>query len=131
MIRATNVYGAPAVSRSSLRASALPRRLIELHGAGRGEVYIHIRDVSRGELAAMESGRPGEIYHFSPDAGISVRELVRRICGLAGVAFAAATRDVGERPGQDAAYVIDSSKARAAFGWAPRVGLDEAGRVRD
>jgi dTDP-glucose 4,6-dehydratase len=94
--------------------------------------YIHIRDVSRGELAAMERGQPGEIYHLSPDGGISVRELVRRICALAGVPFGTATRDVGERPGQDAAYVIDSAKARAAFGWAPRVGLDEGlAGVRD
>jgi len=39
---------------------------------------------------------------------------------------------VGERPGQDAAYVIDSAKARAAFGWAPQVGLDEGlAGVRD
>jgi len=129
MIRATNVYGAhQQLFKIIPRAFIRLRRgeVIELHGGG-GAVksYIHIRDVSRGELAALEHGRPGEIYHFSPDAGISVRELVQRICALSGVSFTAATRDVGERPGQDAAYVIDSTKARAAFGWTPRVGLDE------
>jgi dTDP-glucose 4,6-dehydratase len=129
MIRSTNVYGAhqqlfKIIPRSFIRIRR--GEVIELDGGGRAvKSYIHIRDVSRGELAAMESGRPGEIYHFSPDAGISVRDLVQRICALSGVSFADSTRDVGERPGQDAAYVIDSTKARAAFGWAPRVGLDE------
>jgi len=136
MIRATNVYGAhQQLFKIIPRAFIRVRRgeVIELHGGGVAvKSYIHIRDVSRGELAAMEAGRPGEIYHLSPDAGISVRDLVQRICTLSGVSFAAATRDVGERPGQDAAYVIDSAKARAAFGWAPRVGLDEGlAGVRD
>jgi dTDP-glucose 4,6-dehydratase len=136
MLRSTNVYGAhqqlfKIVPRSFIRIRR--GEVIELDGGGRAvKSYIHVRDVSRGELAAMESGRPGEIYHLSPDAGISVRELVQRICALSGVSFADATRDVGERPGQDAAYVIDSSKARAAFGWAPRIGLDEGlAGVRD
>lgn len=129
MIRATNVYGAhqqlfKIIPRSFIR---LRRGVaIELHGGGQAvKSYIHIRDVSRGELAAMEHGRPGEIYHLSPDGGgISVRDLVARICSLTGTTFAAATRVVAERPGQDAAYVIDSGKARAELGWTPAIGLD-------
>ena len=31
---------------------------------------------------------------------------------------------MAERPGQDAAYVIDSSKARERFGWRPEVTLE-------
>ena len=39
--------------------------------------------------------------------------------------FASATRAVEERPGQDAAYVIDSGKARSELGWRPTIALDE------
>jgi dTDP-glucose 4,6-dehydratase len=42
-----------------------------------------------------------------------------------GTSLEAATRDVGERPGQDAAYVIDSGRARRELGWSPRVPLRE------
>lgn len=136
MIRATNVYGAhQQLFKIIPRAFIRLRRgeTIELHGGGRAvKSYIHIRDVSRGELAAMEHGTPGEIYHLSPDAGISVHDLVRRICALTGDSFEEKTRVVAERPGQDAAYVIDSTKARAALGWAPTIGLDEGlSGVRD
>jgi dTDP-glucose 4,6-dehydratase len=101
-------------------------KVIELHGGGRAvKSYIHIRDVSRGELAILEQGRLGELYHLSPDQGVEVRQVVQTICSRLGVDFAQATRAVDERPGQDAAYVIDSTKARTELGWKPVISLDE------
>jgi dTDP-glucose 4,6-dehydratase len=127
-VRATNVYGArqqlfKIVPRSAIYAKL--GRPIELHGGGRAvKSYIHIRDVSRGEKAILERGRPGHIYHLSPDTGVEVREVVRLVCERFGRRFEDATRMVDERPGQDAAYVIDSAKARQELGWQPRVALD-------
>ena len=128
-IRATNVYGAhqqlfKIIPRSAIYLKA--GKLIELHGGGHAvKSYIHIRDVSRGELAAMEHGTPGEMYHLSPSEGTAVRDVVRTICEAAGKDFDACTRTVDERPGQDKAYVINSTKAREQFDWSPRVSLDE------
>jgi dTDP-glucose 4,6-dehydratase len=100
--------------------------MIPLHGGGVAvKSYIHIRDVSRGELAAMERGAPGRIYHLSPERGHAVRDVVRLICELMGCDFETSTETVGERLGQDAAYVIDSTWARETLGWRPRVGLEE------
>ena len=127
-VRATNVYGARQQLFKIIPRSAIFVKLgrpIELHGGGRAvKSYIHIRDVSRGELAILERGRIGELYHLSPDAGVEVREVVRTICERSGVAFEDATRTVDERPGQDAAYVIDSSKARSELGWQPQISLE-------
>ena len=129
MIRATNVYGAHQQLFKIIPRSVIYLKLgktIELHGGGAAiKSYIHIRDVSRGELAAMERGANGEIYHLSPDGGIAVRDAVSTICELIGKDFESCTRTVEERLGQDRAYVIDSSKARETLGWAPRIGLRE------
>ncbi|MBI4169133.1 MAG: GDP-mannose 4,6-dehydratase [Acidobacteria bacterium] len=128
-VRATNVYGArqqlfKIIPRSIIRVK-LERR-IELHGGGRAvKSYIHIRDVSRGELMVLEQGRLGQIYHLSPDRGIAVREVVHAICERLGRHFEEATTIVDERPGQDAAYVIDSGRARDELGWKPEIDLDE------
>jgi dTDP-glucose 4,6-dehydratase len=126
-VRATNVYGArqqlfKIVPRTVI-CLKLGRR-IELHGGGKAvKSYIHIRDVSRGELAILRQGRIGGIYHLSPDGGVAVRDVVREICAHMGKDFEASTAAVAERPGQDAAYVIDSSRARTELGWSPQVGL--------
>jgi len=129
MIRSTNVYGAHQQLFKIIPRSVIyikKGKTIELHGGGHAvKSYIHIRDVSKGELAAMLKGRDGEIYHLSPDNGIAVRDVVKIICDKMGIEFEKATKAVEERLGQDAAYVIDSSKARNEFAWKPKVSIDE------
>ena len=128
-IRGTNVYGEHQQLFKIIPRSAIYLKLgrrIGLHGGGRAvKSYIHIRDVSRGELAAMEDGRPGELYHLSPDQGVEVREVVRTICARMGRDFEESTEVAEERLGQDKAYVIDSTKARSELGWRPEIGLEE------
>ena len=128
-VRATNVYGARQQLFKIIPRSAIYVKLgkkIQLHGAGKAvKSYIHIRDVSRGELAVLERGQLGQIYHLSPDQGVAVRDVVETICEGMGRKFADATTVVEERPGQDAAYVIDSTRARTELGWSPQIGLRE------
>jgi dTDP-glucose 4,6-dehydratase len=128
LIRATNVYGAhqqlfKIVPRSVIYLRS--RRTLELHGGGVAvKSYINIRDVSRGELLAMEQ-LPGGVLHLSPDDGVEVREVVRTICDAMGKDFQSSTNVAEERPGQDRAYTIDSSRARSALGWAPEVSFGQ------
>ncbi|MFN0051126.1 MAG: GDP-mannose 4,6-dehydratase [Planctomycetales bacterium] len=128
-VRATNVYGARQQLFKIIPRSAIYLRMgkkIELHGGGTAvKSYIHIRDVSRGELAILERGELGGMYNISPDEGVAVREVVATIARRMNVPFEKAVEIVAERPGQDAAYVIDSSKARSKLGWAPQIGLEE------
>ncbi|MGD2179789.1 GDP-mannose 4,6-dehydratase [Lusitaniella coriacea] len=128
-VRATNVYGAHQQLFKIIPRSAIYIKLgktIQLHGGGVAvKSYIHIRDVSRGELAILEKGQIGEIYNLSPDEGYEVRKVVRTICDTMNVPFEDAAETVAERLGQDAAYVIDSTKARTQLGWNCQVSLDE------
>ena len=127
-VRATNVYGARQQLFKIIPRSAIYLKMgkpIELHGGGRAvKSYIHIHDVSCGEKLILERGRVGEIYNLSPDSGVAVRDVVRLICDRLGKRFEDITRAVDERPGQDAAYVIDSTKARTELGWQPEVPLE-------
>lgn len=129
MVRATNVYGAHQQLFKIIPRSAIYLKLgktIELHGGGVAvKSYIHIRDISCGELAIMERGRVGEIYHLSPDQGVAVRDVVDTICKKMGVDFTKSTKEVAERLGQDKAYTIDSSKVRKELGWKPIISLSE------
>jgi len=128
-VRATNVYGARQQLFKIIPRTAIYLKLgrvVELHGGGEAvKSYIHVRDVSRGELAILEKGRLGEVYHLSPDNGVKVKDVVSRLCKKSNKDFAACARAVGERPGQDKAYVLDSSKARTELGWRPEVTLED------
>ena len=132
-VRATNVYGArQQLFKIAMRAIIYikTKRTIRLDGGGVAvKSYIHVRDVSRGELAMLERGQVGELYHLSPDAGVAVKDFVRMIAERLGADFNKVVETGPERPGQDAAYVIDSTKARATLGWKPEIdlvaGLDE------
>jgi dTDP-glucose 4,6-dehydratase len=129
IVRATNVYGARQQLFKIIPRSVIYLKMgkkIQLHGGGAAvKSYIHIRDVSRGARAILERGDVGAVYHLSPDQGVSVRTVVRMICEQMGRPFDEAVETVAERPGQDAAYVIDSTRARERFGWSPAVGLRE------
>jgi dTDP-glucose 4,6-dehydratase len=129
MIRSTNVYGAHQQLFKIIPRSVIYIKLgktIELHGGGKAvKSYIHIRDISKGELAAMERGKVGEIYHLSPDQGVAVKDVVRIICEKMRKDFRKTAKAVAERLGQDKAYVIDSTKARTELGWRPEVSMEE------
>lgn len=129
MVRSTNVYGARQQLFKIIPRSVIYLKLgkkIELHGGGVAvKSYIHIRDISRGELSVLEKGQLGQIYHLSPNKGITVHDVVQLICKKMGKRFEDETIVVGERPGQDAAYVIDSNKARTEFGWLPEIKIEE------
>ncbi len=129
MIRSTNVYG---VHQQLYRI--IPKTIIklkrgqkiDLHGGGISvKSYIHIRDVTDGIFKAIQSGKAGNIYHLSPEKGFSISEVVRKICEKMGYDYEKSIVPVGERPGQDAAYIIDSTKARSELDWKPEISFDE------
>ncbi|MFC1909226.1 NAD-dependent epimerase/dehydratase family protein [Chloroflexota bacterium] len=129
IIRSTNVYG-----KHQQLFKIIPRTIIylkqgkkiELHDAGRAvRPFIHIRDVERGVIKAMQYGKPGNIYHFSTDFNHSIADVVRMTCQQMGYDFETSTVTVSGRPGQDSRYLLDYSKAIEELDWAPEIPFEE------
>ena len=127
--RAANVYG-PGQQLYRI----IPRTILffmigkklQLHGGGHSvRSFIHIRDVVDGTLRVARNGDPGEIYHLSTTRNISVRSLVRMIGEQMGISFEKHVEVVGERLGKDAAYLLDSTKARSTLEWEDRISLEQ------
>jgi dTDP-glucose 4,6-dehydratase len=128
-VRSTNVYGPHQQLYRIMPRTVIYGRLgkvLKLDGGGRAvKSYIHIRDISRGERLVMLQGRLGAVYHLAPDEGVSIRRVVETICARLGLDFRSSVEETPERPGQDQAYLLDSSLARAELAWTPRISLDE------
>lgn len=122
LIRSTNVYG-----RYQQLFKIIPRTVIylkigkrvEIHGGGHAvKSFIHVRDMVRGLMLALNKGSSGT-YHFSVPSEMTIAQVVRLICERMGRDFEEATSMVGERLGQDSRYWLDCSKARKELGWEP------------
>jgi dTDP-glucose 4,6-dehydratase len=126
--RAANVYGPGQQLYRIIPRTILflkLQRKIALHGGGHSvRSFIHIRDVAEATLAAALRGTPGATYHLSTALHLSIRALVERICLRMHTPFEDAVDIVDDRPGKDAAYLLDSSKARTELGWSDHIGLD-------
>lgn len=126
--RAANVYGEgqplyriiPKTILSIMQGIKLP-----LHGGGHSErSFIHIDDVSSATLAIALSGKIGDTYHISTKETVSIRQLVEKICNRLGADFSQAVDIVDDRPGKDAAYLLDTTKLRTELNWQDTIDLE-------
>lgn len=127
--RAANVYGPGQQLYRIIPRTILFIRLgkkLQLHGAGVSmRSFIHIRDVVAATLKIARNGAVGQAYHIATDLNISIRKLVELICKMMKADFREVVEIAQERPGKDAAYLLDSSKLRREFGWIDQVSLVE------
>lgn len=125
--RAANVYG-PGQQLYRI----IPRTVfcikqgkkLQLHGGGHSErSFIHIDDVSNATLKIALNGIIGETYHISSKSSITIRSLVDIICTKMGVDFDSYVDVVDDRPGKDAAYLLNSGKLRKLLDWKDSISL--------
>ena len=87
--------------------------------------WIHVEDHGRGLLAALEKGEDGHVYNFGASSERHNIDIVKQVLRLVGKPESL-IKYVKDRPGHDRRYAIDSAKARARLGWAPRHVFEDA-----
>ncbi len=127
--RAANVYGPGQQLYRIIPRTVLYFLLgkkLQLHGGGNSvRSFIFINDVADGTLRAARQADPGEIFHFSTTENISIRAMVELIAERMGRSFDENVEIVGDRPGKDSAYLLDSTKAREQLGWQEKIELEQ------
>ncbi len=127
--RAANVYG-PGQQLYRI----IPRTILYfligkklyLHGGGNSvRSFIHIKDVADGTLMVARTASAGEIFHFSTSKNISIRAIVQMIAEQMKISFEDSVMVTEERRGKDAAYLLDSAKARETLDWKDKIGLEQ------
>jgi CDP-glucose 4,6-dehydratase len=132
--RFANLYGGGDLNRSRLIPEAIGAAL-----AGRAPVirsdgsperdYLYVEDAVAAYLLladALDSDAArGEAFNAGAGQPYAVRDVVARICALAGTDVQPDIRGTGTPDGEIDRQYVDASKLRALTGWKPRVDLDE------
>ncbi len=86
--------------------------------------WLFVEDHCAGIELALREGGAGEVYNIGGGeeaTNLEITELVLEHTG----ADESLVRRVEDRAGHDRRYSLDTTKARAALGWAPRTPLAE------
>ncbi|HEY7089397.1 MAG TPA: GDP-mannose 4,6-dehydratase, partial [Tepidisphaeraceae bacterium] len=82
--------------------------------------WIHVEDHCEGVWAALNRGRPGEVYNFGGNSELTNRVVTETILRLMGRNWDQSVQYVKDRPGHDRRYAIDASKAKRELAWEPK-----------
>lgn len=105
--------------------SFLGKKLLLQGGGTTKRAFIYGTDVAEAIRAAIQHGKPGESYHFSSGDCISIASLVQQICTLLHVNYQEFVQLAPDRPGKDAQYLMDTTKAQSQLHWQPRINLEQ------
>jgi UDP-glucose 4-epimerase len=85
--------------------------------------YIHVTDLARAHLLALDACRPGQhlIYNLGSGTGFSNLEVLQACREVTGHEIPA--RVSARRPGDPAVLIASSERLRAEQGWRPEAGL--------
>jgi len=127
-IRASNNYGPwqyPEKFVPVIILKALHDEKIPVYGDGSNvREWLYVEDCAEGIMAAIEKGKPGEIYNIGSKEEKQNIEVAKAILKLLGkgedlIEF------VKDRPGHDFRYSLDTTKANKELGWEAKTSFDE------
>jgi dTDP-glucose 4,6-dehydratase len=92
--------------------------------------WLYVEDHARGLIMLLNKGRPGESYNFGGDSERTNLAVVETICDILDRLRPGAQPRrslitfVTDRPGHDARYAMDATKARRELGWSPSLDFE-------
>lgn len=113
-------YAARVLTARKLRAPAIPTGLLD--GV---RDFLHVSDVVDAYIRLLRGGTPGETYNVSSGEAVVLKDVVLRLCVLAGWQPILEVDSADVRPDTVPHLVGDGAKLRAATGWRPRHTLDQ------
>lgn len=98
---------------------ALDHEPLPVYGDGKNvRDWVHVDDHCQGIVLALEKGQKGRVYNLGGDAERENIQIVHQILDRLEKTHDL-IRYVRDRPAHDFRYAMDSSRARAEFGFAP------------
>jgi UDP-glucose 4-epimerase len=140
IVRPGNAFGPGQIPESgqgfvaTAIARVLGNREVKIYGReGTIRDYVHVSDLARGIISALDHGQPGFSYNIGTGIGKSNLDLLKAIEPLASTHGRRIEIRISEPRGFDVpANVLDSARLRGVSGWSPLIpfepGIEETWR---
>lgn len=123
--RQSGRFVVPAFAKRLRLAKSINAPVIEVGNLEAVREFMHVRDVVEAYRLLLEHGVSGEIYNVACGAATSLRDLFAKLTVAVGH-DAIAESDASLMRPTDIPYLVgDSTKLRAATGWAPKCAIDQ------
>jgi GDP-L-fucose synthase len=132
----TNLYGPgdkfnasvshviPALIKKFVEAAERNESEVEVWGTGKAtREFLYVDDAAEGIVLASEAYDSAEPVNLGAGHEVPIKELAEKIAHLSG--FEGSIRWNPDRPDGQPRRAVDGSRARDAFGFAPRIDLEE------
>jgi dTDP-glucose 4,6-dehydratase len=112
--------------------NALEGQSLPVYGTGANiRDWLQVEDHARALVLVLTNGRRGEAYNIGAEAERTNLQVVRSICDIlqkvrpSERSYQDLITFVGDRPGHDRRYAIDTTKIRGELGWRPQMNFEE------
>ena len=123
-------FAVAAFAAQLARAAAGEGHVVRVGNLEAARDFLDVRDVCAAYALLLEgAGEAGEIYNVCSGTATTLREVLRRLIEIAGVAVEVRQDPERMRPADVPLSLGDAAKLRAATGWAPRISLAAALRT--
>jgi dTDP-glucose 4,6-dehydratase len=130
--RASNNYGPyqfPEKLIPLMISNAIADQPLPIYGDGmQVRDWLYVDDHCRAILAAMERGRPGEVYNIGGSRSLANVEVVKMMLALLGKPESLMVT-VKDRPGHDRRYALSSEKLMRETGWEAQIPFEQGLRA--
>jgi dTDP-glucose 4,6-dehydratase len=130
--RASNNYGPyqfPEKLIPLMISNAIADQPLPIYGDGmQVRDWLYVDDHCRAILAAIERGRPGEVYNIGGSRSLANVEVVKMMLALLGKPESLMVT-VKDRPGHDRRYALSSEKLMRETGWEAQIPFEQGLRA--
>ena len=111
---------------SRIRAAAGSAGTVRIGNLDAARDFVAVEDVAGAYIRMIDGGFWGEVFNICSGVAHTIREIAERLCGMAAFPVTLQVDPALVRPGDVPVMVGSAAKAETAFGFQPRVTLDES-----
>lgn len=88
--------------------------------------FVDVRDVVKAYYLLLQNGKSGEIYNICSGVGISLKDLIIKMCGILNIRIELLTDRNLIRPQDNKIIIGSNQKIRSEIGWEPTISIDDS-----